>query len=253
MKSSSRLGISGSPAKKCEEMDGEMTELSEDTVVPFSKMRKLIADRLTRSKQTIPHFYLSVDIDMSEALVVRASFNAENETRISVTDMLVKAVANALSQYRRMNCHVSDDSLVMKKNINIGIAVSIEDGLLVPVIPDADRKDLTEIASISRKKISDAKRGVIDPRVVGTFTITNLGMFGVSEFLPIIKPPECAILAAGSTGKKPVVKNDQLCIRDMMVLSLACDHRAVDGAYAGQFLNHIKDILENPRALYREK
>lgn len=231
-------------------MNVEKTELSEDTVEPFSKMRKLIAERLTHSKQNIPHFYISVDVDMSEAIAIRASFNAERETRITVTDMLVKAVASALSQYRRMNSHVSADSLVMKKNINVGIAVSVADGLLVPVIPDADRKDLNEIASISRKKTGDAKRCVIDPRVVGTFTITNLGMFKVSEFLPIIKPPECAILAVCSMEKKPVVRNDQLCIRDMMVLSLACDHRAVDGTYAARFLNQIKDLLEDPKALF---
>ncbi|MFC1716701.1 dihydrolipoamide acetyltransferase family protein [Candidatus Poribacteria bacterium] len=219
--------------------------LTEDTEIPYSRMRKVIADRLTRSKQTIPHFYLFIEVDMTEALEWRSAYNDKHQMRVTVTDMLVKSVSSALVEFERMNAHADSEKIVLKKNINVGVAVSVSDGLLVPVIPDADQKDIQEISNVSKGNAEAARRGSLRTAATGTFTITNLGMYSVSRFLPIINPPECAILGVGSTEKKVVAIGDGIHIRDMMNLCLASDHRAVDGVYAAQFLNRIKEFMEN--------
>jgi pyruvate dehydrogenase E2 component (dihydrolipoamide acetyltransferase) len=219
--------------------------LTEDREIPFSKMRKVIADRLTRSAQTIPHFYLFSEVDMTEALTWRKAYNEKNQTRVTVTDMIIKATACALSEFGRMNAHADSQKIILKKNINIGVAVSVSDGLLVPVIPDTDQKDIREISRICRENAEAARRGALRTPAIGTFTITNLGMYSVSRFLPIINPPECAILGIGSIEKKVIPIGAGIHIRDVMPLSLACDHRAVDGVYAAQFLDKIKYLMEN--------
>jgi pyruvate dehydrogenase E2 component (dihydrolipoamide acetyltransferase) len=211
----------------------------------FSMMRKVIADRLTRSAQTIPHFYLFSEVDMTEALTWRKAYNEKNQTRVTVTDMIIKATACALSEFGRMNAHADSQKIILKKNINIGVAVSVSDGLLVPVIPDTDQKDIREISRICRENAEAARRGALRTPAIGTFTITNLGMYSVSRFLPIINPPECAILGIGSIEKKVIPIGAGIHIRDVMPLSLACDHRAVDGVYAAQFLDKIKYLMEN--------
>ena len=223
--------------------------LTEDTEIPFSRMRKVIANRLTRSKQTIPHFYLSNEVDMTEALAWRKAYNEKNHTRITITDMIIKAVASALSEFQRMNAHADSEKIILKKNVNIGVAVAISDGLLVPVIPDANQKDIQEISRVCRGNAEAARRGSLRTPATGTFTITNIGMYAISRFSPIINPPECAILGVGSIEKKVAVIDDGIHIRDMMNLCIACDHRAVDGVYAAQFMNRVKELMEGYRIL----
>lgn len=219
-------------------------EDTEDIIVPFGKVRKGIARRLTLSKQTIPHYYVFVDVDMTEAQQWRRSFNAAHGTRITVTDLIIKAAAAALRSFPHLNAHVDDQQVVIKKNINLGVAVSVDDGLLVPVIADADKRSLTEISELSKKNAESARRGAMSVGPLGTFTISSLGMFGVKQFVPIINPPECAILAAASVEPRVVPLTDGIGVRDIMTLTLACDHRAVDGADAAGLLGEIKNNLQ---------
>jgi pyruvate dehydrogenase E2 component (dihydrolipoamide acetyltransferase) len=212
-------------------------------------MRARIAERLTRSKQTIPHFYISMDVDMSQAVSWRQRFNENRQTKITVTDMIVKAGVKALSQYDRINAHVERDKVIMKRAVNIGVAVSVDEGLIVPVVADADRKSIVEISAAARENAAAARAGRLKPQAIGSFTVTNLGMFAVDTFVPVINPPEAAILAVGAVAKKPTVVGDQIVARDMMTMVLACDHRAIDGTYAAQFLGKIKEHLENPTSL----
>jgi pyruvate dehydrogenase E2 component (dihydrolipoamide acetyltransferase) len=222
---------------------------AEDRVVPFGRMRKRIAQRLTASKQSIPHFYLLVDVDMTEAARWRLSFNAEHGTRISITDLFIKAAAVALRQFPRLNAHVGDEQVTLKWNIHIGVAVSVDDGLMVPVIPDADRKSLEEISDLSKANSETARRGVRRLGPAGTFTVTSLGMHGVKQFVPIINPPEAAILAIGMIEPRVVPVSGGIGVREMATLTLACDHRSVDGADAAGLLNKIKSELEGIQGL----
>jgi len=241
------------------------TTTPEDTVVVFSSMRTRIAERLTRSKQTIPHFYISMDVDMSEAMTWRQQFNESRQTKVTLTDMIVKAVAKALRQYARMNAHVDQDKIILKRAVNVGVAVSCppqprraaahpgcasgDEGLIVPVVAGADNKSLVEISSAARENAEAARTGRLKPQAVGSFTVTNLGMFAVDTFVPVINPPEAAILAVGAVAKKPAVVGSQIVPRDLMTMVLACDHRAIDGTYAAQFLGKIRQHLENPVSL----
>ena len=224
---------------------GEVRE--DDTVVPFSKMRRRIAERLTLSKQTIPHFYLSVDVDATDLLAWRKSINEGRTSHVTVTDIVVKAVASALAEFARMNAHIDAERMVLKKDVNVGIAVSVEDGLLVPVICNADRKSLSDISDLSKKNAEAARRGSVNPNDVGTFTVSTLGMCSIKQYLPIINPPECAILGVGSIEDRVASLTSGITTRSIMSLVLACDHRGVDGTYASEFLNRIKSCLENIR------
>jgi pyruvate dehydrogenase E2 component (dihydrolipoamide acetyltransferase) len=222
---------------------------SGDIVEQFSDTRKVIAIRLTESKQNIPHFYLFTEVDMTGTLKWRTEYNRENNIKITVTDIIVKATALALLEYKRMNAHVAKDKVVLKKNVNVGIAVPTGDGVLVPVIEDADSKSISEINRISKENSENARRRVLNLKSKSTFTVSNLGMYSINYFMPIINPPECSILAVGKSEKKVVPVDDNTTVRDMMTLGIACDHRAVDGAYAAQFLNKIKQLLENFESL----
>jgi pyruvate dehydrogenase E2 component (dihydrolipoamide acetyltransferase) len=202
-----------------------------DEVIPFSPMRARIAERLTHSKQTIPHFILFTDIDMTEANTWRKQFNENQGVKITVTDMVVKALASTLCEFPHMNAHVAHDKIILKKAVNVGVAVSVADGLAVPVIAEANTKTLIQISQESRQN---------------TEAVSNLGMHVVDMFLPIINPPECAILALGQAVEKPAVVNGALCIRRIMTATLACDHRAVDGTDAARFIEAIKHHLEVP-------
>jgi pyruvate dehydrogenase E2 component (dihydrolipoamide acetyltransferase) len=214
--------------------------------VPFSKLRRKIAERLTRSKRDIPHFYLHVDVDMRSALEWRKTYNQTSPTKASVTDLIVRATAEALVQYPKLNGHVADDRLVVHKNIDIGVAVSVEDGLIVPVVAGADQLTIEQISRQTRENAEGARKRVLKTQAVGTFTISNLGMCDVGMFLPIINPPECAILGVGAISKRPFAESDGcLSVADVMTLALACDHRAVDGTYAAAFLNELKKNLES--------
>jgi pyruvate dehydrogenase E2 component (dihydrolipoamide acetyltransferase) len=210
----------------------------------FGKMRRRIAERLTQSKQTIPHFYLFTDVDMTLVLKWRQACNEANQCHVTVNDLIVKAAATALREFPEINSHVADDRLVVKSDINIGVAVSVEGGLLVPVIPRADTLDLIEISRLAKKNAANARRGIIDMSVPGTFTVSNLGRLPVTRFVPIINPPECAILGVANTEKRVVPVQDGIAVREMLTLCLACDHRATDGAYAAEFLGAIKEHLE---------
>jgi len=215
-----------------------------DQVIPFGRMRQRIADRLTLSKQTIPHFYVTVEVDMTEAQQWRTKQNASADPHFTVTDLVVYATARTLVEFPRLNAHVEKDRLLVRKHVHLGLATAVDDGLLVPVIPEAERLTLEAIARLSRQIVAAARRGVVDPAVPSTFTLSSLGPFGISSFLPIINPPECALLAVGSIQPRVVPIAGGLGVRQIMCLTLACDHRAVDGAYAARFLGRLKEQLE---------
>jgi len=218
--------------------------LAEDTEIPFDRMRAAIARRLTHSKRTAPHFYLKIDVDMTAAGKWRKASGAQPGVKITITDMVIQAAAKALRQFPSLNAIVDETKTVWKKDVNIGVAVAVDNGLLVPVIAGADTKTLAEISAESRANAESARRGVITPGT-GTFTISTLGMYGIREFLPIINAPECAILGVGAVAPRAVPVGDAIGIRDMMTLTLVCDHRAADGPEAAGLLNAIKDTLEN--------
>ncbi|HAQ20533.1 MAG TPA: hypothetical protein DCR40_15080 [Prolixibacteraceae bacterium] len=223
----------------------KLKEIPGDQVVLFLKARKRTAERLSFSKLTIPHYYIFSEVDVTNTLKWRKTTNTNLGIKISVNDIIIKSTAEALKKFPEMNSWVDDEKMLLKPEINIGVAVSTLTGLLVPVIPDADRLNLIEINNQSRKNAEDARQGIIRMDKPGTFTISNLGMYGISRFLPIINPPECAILSVGAVEKKVVPKDDEIIIIDSLTLGLACDHRAVDGAKASEFLSCLKEIIEN--------
>jgi pyruvate dehydrogenase E2 component (dihydrolipoamide acetyltransferase) len=218
---------------------------SADETIVFNKMRKTIADRLTKSKQNIPHIYLFVDVDLEDALRWREAHNAAGGAKITVSDIILYATATTLRQFRRLNAHVEADKLLVEKAVNLGVATSVEDGLLVPVLKDADTLTLEKLSAEAKRITDNARQGRLDYGVAGTFTVTSLGMFGIPAFIPIINPPECAILAVGAAEPRVVPWQGGIAVRRVMSLTLACDHRGVDGAYAAQFLKALKDKLEN--------
>jgi pyruvate dehydrogenase E2 component (dihydrolipoamide acetyltransferase) len=220
--------------------------------IPHTKMRKVIARRLQQSKQTVPHFYVTVKVDVTAALGLRAEVNAkaDGDGKISMNDLVVKAAAAALNAFPQMNCRFEEEALVLLENVNIGVAVGLDDGLVVPVIPDADHLSLKGIAKKTKELIALAKAGKQANLAPGTFTVSNMGMLGVENFIAIINPPETAILAVGAAVKEVQVADDMsLRIRDVMRMTLSADHRAVDGVLASRFLNRIKSGLENPQSL----
>ena len=224
--------------------------------VPLSKMRQVIARRLQESMQQLPHFYVTVSVEMDEALKVRADFNRalnrDDKRKLSVNDLIIKATALALEEYYEVNCHFKGDHLLYLDDINIGVAVSLPSGLVVPVLEHADRLPLSDIAEETKRIIGLAKEGKQANIVPGSFTISNMGMLEVESFTAIINPPECGILAVSGIQKKVVVsKSSDLCIRQMMKMTLSSDHRAVDGVLAANFANKIKYHLQNPRTLLK--
>ena len=226
-------------------LDGMPATASGDRILPFARQRQWIARRMTLSNQTIPHFYLFADVDMSAAVAWRERVKSEAGTRISITALIIRATALALRQFERMNAHVETDRLILKKGIHIGVATAAEDGLLVPAVAAADEKSLDEIDVVCRENAAAASRGVVKLHPATTFTITNLGMYDITRFLPVINPPECAMLAVGAVEERVVSIDRTIGVRERMTLTLACDHRGVDGIYAAQFLNWLKQILED--------
>jgi pyruvate dehydrogenase E2 component (dihydrolipoamide acetyltransferase) len=217
---------------------------NEDRRLPFSRMRQAIADRLTLAVQTIPHFHVFADIDMEEALAWRAQLNAAGSEHVTITDIVVFAAARALRDNPRLCAHVERDALILKGRINIGIAVAVEDGLLVPVVPDADTLDIGSLSRVTRSLAARARAGKMDPEPRGTFTVSSLGMHGVSRFLPVINPPESAILSVGAVEERAVSRAGFLGSRRCMSVTLGCDHRALDGADAARFLARLRALLE---------
>ena len=218
---------------------------------PVSQMRKTIAKRLAESKFTAPHFYLTIAVDMSAATAARAEINKEGDVKISYNDLVVKSVAKALKKHPAVNSAWMGDSVRTNFDVHVGIAVAVEDGLLVPVVRHADAKGLAEISAEVRGFAMKAKEKKLQPSdwSGNTFTISNLGMFGIEEFTAIINPPDAAILAVGGVQDVPVVKNGQVQAGQVMKMTLSCDHRVIDGVTGAAFLNTVKGYLERPLSL----
>jgi len=209
-------------------------------VILLTGIRKTAAERVALSAQAAPHSTITMEVDMTNASKIR------EKLEVSYTVILVKAVSEALKEHPLLNSSIEENKIKIYEDINVGVAVATDQGLVVPVIHSADKKSIEEIASEMKKIVSKAKKGTLDQEDVtgGTFTITNLGMYGVDVFTPIINPPQAAILGVGRIVEKPVVVNGEIAIKPMMTLSLSFDHRIVDGAPAAQFLKKVKENLE---------
>ncbi len=213
-----------------------------------SQMRKIIAKRLAESLFTAPHYNLVIEVTMDEAMKSRAIINSVPDTKVSFNDMVIKASALALKKHPKINSQWSADAITINYHVNIGVAVAVEDGLVVPVLPFTDGMSLSQIGTSVRDLAGRAKNKKLLPTEMegSTFTISNLGMFGITEFNSIINQPNSAILSVGAIVEKPVVKNGQIVVGNTMMLSLACDHRTIDGATGAQFLQTLKQYIENP-------
>ena len=215
-----------------------------------SGMREAIARRMVLSKQTIPHFYVTVSADMTDALSLRDRLNRTEGAAVTITDLIVKASALALKAHPRVNCRIQNERIFLLDAINIGIAVALEEGVTVPVLAGADRPALVDLSRQAAALIRLSREGRRASTETAGFTVSNLGMLNVENFIAIINPPETAILAAGSVQKRPTAAADgRLAVREMMTMTLSIDHRAVDGALAARFINAVKDGLEHPDRL----
>ncbi|WP_288375754.1 2-oxo acid dehydrogenase subunit E2 [uncultured Chryseobacterium sp.] len=223
----------------------------EDTETPNSQVRNIIAKRLSESKFSAPHYYLMVEINMDKAIEARKEINSLPDTKISFNDMIIKATAIALRKHPQVNSSWAGDKIIHRGNINIGVAVAIPDGLVVPVLKNTDQMTYTQISASVKDMASRAKsKGLKANEMEGsTFSISNLGMFGIETFTSIINQPNSAILSVGAIIEKPIVKEGQIVVGNTMKLSLACDHRVVDGATGAQFLQTLRTYLENPLTL----
>ncbi len=223
---------------------------AEDRFVPHSAMRRTIAQRLTQSKQTAPHFYLTIDCEIDGLLAARKAMNAAagEGVKISVNDMIVRAAAAALMKVPDVNGSFEEEGCRYFANADICIAVALDGGLVTPVIPAVQNKGLAEISQISKTLATQARDGTLAPSAYagGTFTISNLGMFGIKEFAAVINPPQGAILAVGAGEQRPVVKDGALAVATVMSVTLSADHRVVDGALGAQWLQVFKELIENP-------
>lgn len=216
--------------------------------VKNSQMRKAIAKALGNSKFSAPHFYLNIEVDMENAMASRKMINAIPNTKVSFNDMVVKACAMALKKHPQVNTSWTDNTTLFHSHINIGVAVAVDEGLVVPVVKHTDALSLTQIGFTVKDLAGKARNKKISPAEMqgSTFTVSNLGMFGIESFTSIINQPNSAILSVGTIVEKPVVKNSQIVVGNTMKLTLACDHRTVDGAVGAQFLQTLKTFLENP-------
>ena len=247
----SKIGVSSeisSPPVDISEKKPVFSGDEEFTEIQNSSMRKAIAKNLSQSKFSAPHYYLSVEFNMDNAIAFREQYNSIPDTKISFNDIVVKACAIALKAHPQVNSQWYDDKIRLNNYVNIGVAVGIEDGLVVPVIKNADLESLHSINSMVRDYAVRAKSKKLRPDEIegSTFTISNLGMFGIQEFTSIINQPNSAILSVGSIVKKPVVINDKVIVSNTMKLTLACDHRSVDGVTGSLFLQTLKGYIENP-------
>ncbi|GLW64022.1 hypothetical protein Arub01_22660 [Actinomadura rubrobrunea] len=217
--------------------------------VPLNRFRKVAARRLTESKRNAPHFYLTREVDAAKLVEFRATLNeALAPAKVSVNDLIVKACATALREHPDVNVSFTEESLLRHKRVHIGVAVAVEDGLVVPVIKDADRKSVSQIGAETRELAGRAREGRLTPQEMsgGTFSVSNLGMFGVDSFSAVINPPEAAILAVGAVRDEPVVRDGQVVPGKRMSVTLSVDHRACDGATGARFLARLAELLENP-------
>ncbi len=218
--------------------------------VPLSGLREAVGRRMLRSKQTIPHFYVTLSADMTAALGLRQRLKAAEGAAVTITDLIVKAAALALRAHPRVNCRIQEERIVYFDDVNIGIAVTLEEGVAVPVLSGADSIPLVDLSRRSGELTRLARAGRLQPVEPAGFTVSNLGMFNVENFIAIINPPEAAILAVGAVQKRPAAASDgSLTVREMMTMTLSIDHRAVDGALAARFINTVKEGLEQPERL----
>lgn len=215
---------------------------------PVSQMRKTIARRLAESKFSAPHFYLSMEIDMENVMAARKAVNAAQDVRVSFNDFVVKATAIALKKHPLINSSWREDKIRYNEHVNIGVAVAVDEGLLVPVVRFADTKSLPQISMEVKELAGKARDKKLQPAEWegNTFSISNLGMYGIESFTAIINPPDAAIMAIGGIIEKPVVKNGQIVPGHTMKVTLSCDHRVIDGAMGSEFLNTFKSMLEQP-------
>jgi len=223
---------------------------AEDETLALSRIRTRIAERMVESKTTVPHFYVTTEIDMEAALNLRKELNArkEEDDKLSVNDLIVKAAALALRQFPNINASYNGDSIVRKGHINVGIAVALDDGLINVVSRDADVRPLTQMGRLHREMINRAREGKVKPDDLGdeTFAVSNLGPFDVDHFIAIINPPAAAILAVGSAKQVPVVVDGALTVGWRMKGTISADHRVTDGAEAARFMQVLKALLEDP-------
>ena len=235
--------------------------LAPPDVRPLSPMRKIIARRLTQAKQTVPHFYLTIDVDAAELVAIRESVNRElaagvqakngeapKPEKISLNDMIIKAAATALVRVPECNAQFTEEAILVHRRVDISVAVAIPDGLVTPVVRNADQKTVVAIAREVRDLAARARAKKLKPEEMtdGTFSISNLGMFGIDAFSAVINPPEGAILAVGQARDEPVVKNGAVVAGKKLSVTLSCDHRVVDGAVGASFLAELRDLLERP-------
>ena len=252
--------VSASPVTKASTTE-TVTSNTQPAVQPFvpagesfseevknSQMRKTIARRLSESKFTAPHYYLTIEVAMEDAMKSRATINSIPDTKVSFNDMVVKACAMTLKKHPQVNTQWKEDVTVINHHVNIGVAVAVEDGLVVPVLKFTDQMSLTQIGAAVKDLAGRAKNKKLQPAEMegSTFTVSNLGMFGITEFTSIINQPNSAILSVGAIIEKPVVRNGQIVVGNTMKVTLACDHRTVDGATGAQFLQTLRTYLENP-------
>ncbi|MGC9270342.1 pyruvate dehydrogenase complex dihydrolipoamide acetyltransferase [Acidiphilium sp.] len=225
--------------------------------IPHSSMRKIIAKRLQAAKQTIPHFYLNMDVELDALLKLRADLNGQSPKegpgafKLSVNDLIIKACALALRRVPDANASFTDEAMIRYHDVDISVAVAIPDGLITPIIRKADQKGLAAISNEMKDLAARAKTGKLKPEEFqgGSFSISNLGMFGITSFSAIINPPQGAILAIGAGEKRPVVRGSELAVATVMTVTLSCDHRVVDGAIGATFLGAFKAIVETPLSL----
>ena len=227
----------------------------DEELVPLSKMRQQIARVTIRSKSEKPHFYVNTDVDMTAAMALRAQINqamAAAGVRATVNDLIIAASVLALKRYPKFNAYYEDDGIRMNDDVNVGVAMAVEEGLILPAIVGAGDMSLKEVAQASKDLSDRAQQGTLSPQEYsgGTFAISNMGMMGVTSFVAIIQPPQSAVLAVGAVQKRPVVTDDdQVVVRQMMTATLSADHRIVDGAEGAMFVNEIKDLLESPLSI----
>ena len=222
-------------------------------VVPLSRMRRQIARVTTTSKTTIPHFYVTADIDMTDAMALRRQINdtLEGDLRVSVNDLVIKACVDALKRHPNLNAMFTESGIHTHESINIGIAISAGDGLIMPAILDCGGKSLSEISAASQDLARRSQSGTLqsDEYTGGTFSISNMGMFDVTSFVAIIQPPQSAVLAVGTVQDRPVVQGGDIVVRKMMSATLSVDHRVSDGVEGAQFIADVKQQLESPLRL----
>ncbi len=220
--------------------------------LPLTNMRRTIARRLAESKFGAPHFYVTVEVEMDAAVALRQQLEAAGVAKVSFNDLVLKACAGALRAFPMVNASWAGDKIVTHAEVHLGVAVSLPDGLITPVVRNADRKSVVEISREVKDLAARARERKLRPDefVGSTFTTSNLGMYDVSEFTAIINPPDSAILAIGAVRKQPVVVGEEIRVGHRMLLTLSSDHRVIDGALAAQFLREARRLLENPIALF---